>query len=489
MLQTEELFILATTKVAKGPTMKSHEFSVATYNMLAKSLGTNTIPWVMNVSPSIRQRIEEVTPYPSFRQWVDDVLKPEYMNHFHKNFESGNYASMRSFWGTPSCTSPQDIPKDLHGLTWVREDVVAYATDDATSSTQEATTLRGISKQNLPNEVFQEFFDEINSKEQGIYAWKVRGPRIFAKITSGKPEIISMQEYDCHDAIADYRNSGSPESFAEAMKSVGYDGVFLKDPLVGRDPPSGIGLFWDNASFETVAGISGMESLDCNSNGFGGSIHNVDLEERWHPRNSPHEESQLMKASDRRNGAVCRLRHKTTGRVVSLCTAHLMTTSRDGAKTNMFPGEVRAGELAVLRRLVESQIKPGDALVMVGDFNTNAKDAKTVFSGQIQALKNEKVLEFKTGFNASIESFEWDSHILKDAFAAFHRWGEGVGESEYCTSRNSNRVEWIDYVFYDCNKLESLRLSDCHTPPNLIPDAQNPSDHLPLVAKFRLANK
>lgn len=469
--------------------MKSNEFSVATYNMLAKSLGTNTIPWVMNVSPSIRQRIEEVTPYPTFQQWVDSILKPEYLHHFHKNFASGNYAAMRSFWGAPTCQSSEDIPTELNGLTWVREDVVAYTTDDPSISTQQATSLRGMSKLNLPNELFQEFFHEILSKEQGIYSWKVRGPRIFDKITSEKPEIISIQEYDCHDVMANYRTTGSSESFSQAMASIGYNGVFLKDPLLGRDPPSGIGVFWEDSSFETVAGISGMESVDCNTHGFGGSVFNVDLEERWHSNDSAHEESELMKAADRRNGVICRLRHKSTGRIVSLCTAHLMTTSRDSAKTNKFPGEVRSGELAALRSLVESQVQADDALVLVGDFNTDAKDAKNLFSGQIEASDSAKLCEFETGFDISTEIFEWDTHRLKDAFAAIHRWGEGVGEDKYCTSRNANRVEWIDYIYYDCNQLETLRLSDCQTPSSLIPDERNPSDHVPLIAKFRFTDE
>eukprot|EP00980_Cylindrotheca_fusiformis_P001633 scaffold368_cov125-Cylindrotheca_fusiformis.AAC.11 len=454
--------------------------------MLAKSLGTNTIPWVMNVSPSIRQRIEEVTTHHSFQQWVDKTLKPEYMQHFHKNFVSGDYSQMRSFWGAPSCQSPHDIPEELNGLTWVREDVVAYTADDGSQSKQEATTLRGVSKLTLPKEVFQDFFDEIVSKEQGIYSWSVRGPRIFDKISCEKPDIISIQEYDCHDVVADYRGPGHFESFSSAMAAIGYSGVLLKDPLLGRYPPSGIGVFWKETAFETVAGISGMESLDCNTNGFGGSIVNADLEERWHPNNDKSSgKSELMKAADRRNGAICRLRHKESGNIVSLCTAHLMTTSRDGAKTNKFPGEVRASELVALRNLVESNAKEDDAVILVGDLNTDAKDAKYIFSGQLQAHDSETNLEFHTGFHVHTESFEWDTHFLKDAFADVHRWGDAVGEDKYCTSRNANRVEWIDYMFYDSYQLENFYLSDCKTPSSLIPDTQDPSDHLPLVAKFR----
>ena len=498
--------------------MKSQEFTITTYNMLAKSLGTNTIPWVMHVSPSLRQRILQAQQHASgdsFSTWVDQVLKPPYLQHFHKNFASGSYAAMRSFWGAPVCVSQADIPPELHGLTFVEPDVVAYhvaATDDdddddkATTKRIQATTLRGILKQNLPNDLFQEFFDEVISKQQSVYEWNVRGPRIFDTITKQKAGIISIQEYDCHDAKADYRGNGMSESFSQAMASVGYSGVFLKDPLLGRDPPSGLGVFWHNTSFETATCKKvGMETIECNAQGFNESVYNIDLQERWHPISKvvSTRESELMASADRRNAAICRLRHKATGRIVTLVTAHLMTVSRDGVKTNLFPGEVRAGELATMKQvLVELSSSSSsssrvvaadddDAVLLVGDFNTNAAEAIEIFSGRIQASDSEtNVREFETGFNVKNKTFQWGSHTLKDAFTNIHQWGLAVGEEGYCTSRNANRIEWIDYIYYDCNKLDDpLHLSKCHTPGQMIPDKENPSDHLPLTATFRFSTK
>ena len=498
--------------------MKTHhhyEFSVATYNMLAKSLGTNTIPWVMNVSPLVQRRVVQATAPSnrSFKEWVDETLKPEYMQHFHKNFDSGNYAAMRSFWGHPtSLTSQDDIPKELqHGLTWIDEDTVSYDTKSTTTSSSDdsknsqttektttvAKTLRGISKQCLPEDVFHEFFNEVSSKEQNIYSWhQVRGSRIFSTIRNLNPDILSIQEYDCHDVVAKYSEDDKAEiSFSQAMSSIGYSGVFLKDPLLNRDPPSGIGVFWLNDTFEAVGAndgtkLSGMITLNCNSQGLNGSIHNVDLQERWHTNTNKNDVPQLMKAADRRNGVLCRLKHKGSGRTVALCTAHLMTTSRDSAKTNKFPGEVRAGELVQLRELVEAHVEPDDALVFVGDFNTDAMVANEIFAGNILSNcvgdgGNPELCRFETGFEVESRSFVWNSHILQDAFEDIHQWGQGVGEGKYCTSRNANRIEWIDYLFYDKDRLHPLFLSDCQTPSNMIPDETHPSDHLPLFSKFR----
>ena len=50
-----------------------------------------------------------------------------------------------------------------------------------------------------------------------------------------------------------------------------------------------------------------------------------------------------------------------------------MTQSRDGTKTNRYPGEVRAGELAAVREAVATWAGGGDALVLTGDFNTGVK--------------------------------------------------------------------------------------------------------------------
>jgi len=455
--------------------------------MLARSLGTNTIPWVMDVSLPTQRRIEQASSYDTFNEWVDNILKPEYMQNFHKNFASGNYAAMRRFWGAPSCQAARDVPKELSGLKWIDEDVVSYTTTQNSTTTEHAaTTMRGICKKTLPEDLFESFFNEVLSKEEGVYTWGTRGPRIFETILRNEPDIIAIQEYDCHDAQAEYRKPGVIESFSDAMAAVGYSGVFLKDPLLGRDPPSGMGVFWMDNVFETLEGISGMESLDCGEKGFDSSVFNVDLEETWHPVKSTNKEAVMMKPSDRRNGAVCRLKHKQSGRKFALCTAHLMTKSRDGIKTNRFPGEVRACELAALKRLVESTVQADEAVVLTGDFNTDAKEALEVFAASFRSSDSgEPPCEFETGFDTDSKKFRWDSHVLHDSFAGVHQWGKGVGEEKHCTSRNANRIEWIDYIFHDDKQLEPVKLEECNTPSALIPDEQNPSDHLPLTAKFR----
>jgi endonuclease/exonuclease/phosphatase family metal-dependent hydrolase len=443
----------------------------------------------MNVSPPIQQQIQEATSQ-TFAEWVDTTLKPEYLSHFHKNFAAGNYATMRSFWGVSKCSSSKDLPKELGGLTFVEEDCVSYYNDSGDNASPiRATTLRGMAKKALPQSVFEDLFQEVSSLEEGTFAWHVRGPRIFAAATrqgEQEPDILALQEYDCHDVVADYRAADCSETFAQAMAASGYDGVFFKDPLIGRDPPSGLGVFWKKDKFETISGVTGIETLECNTESFQGAVYNMDLEEQWHSTKSPDSpDPTLMDAADRRNGAWCRLRHKSSGRVVAICAAHLMTTSRDSPKTNRFPGQVRAGEISSLKALAESRIQLDDALLLLGDFNTNARVAKNIFSGDISASDSNKIVRLDTGFDIDSGQFLWGgSHALSDSFSDVHKWGEGVGVQGNCTSRNAVRIEWIDYIFHDHDRLRPVSLSDCTTPPSLIPNEKHPSDHLPLFAKY-----
>mmetsp|Transcript_28492 Transcript_28492/g.37281 ORF Transcript_28492/g.37281 Transcript_28492/m.37281 type:complete len:207 (+) Transcript_28492:2-622(+) len=203
-----------------------------------------------------------------------------------------------------------------------------------------------------------------------------------------------------------------------------------------------------------------------------------------------------MKAPDRRNAVIARLVHRTSGRIVCLCTSHLMTTSRDSSKTNKFPGEVRAGEIAAIRLLVEQSIAKNDgdddAIVWVGDMNTDASIGETLFTGKILSTSSSKTsnkedfVTFETGFDSATKRFCWgnSNYHLSDAFADLHQWGDGVGEGKHCTSRNANRIEWIDYIFHDTDRLKVVDKSELRTPSKMLPDESNPSDHLPVIATF-----
>ena len=121
-----------------------------------------------------------------------------------------------------------------------------------------------------------------------------------------------------------------------------------------------------------------------------------------------------------------------------------MTTSRDSASTNSFPGEVRAGELARIRRMVAEHVRGEDGVdattIVAGDFNTSAIDVH-VFQGNL-ASSDGKAISVDTGFSGG--RLDWTDCTgrkltLYEAFADSHKWGSGVGPGKNFSSWNADR--------------------------------------------------
>ena len=120
---------------------------------------------------------------------------------------------------------------------------------------------------------------------------------------------MGLQEYDFHHEKADYRGTGQEETFADAMLAAGFSGIFFKDPLVTRSPPSGVAIYWRAATFAvqgTEAGKAACTVLDCSSEAFNGAAVNVDLDEHWHAKKSGGDKVKMNDA-DRRNAGLVKL--------------------------------------------------------------------------------------------------------------------------------------------------------------------------------------
>ena len=446
-----------------------HSFRVLTYNILARSLGSNTIPWVLNVSPQTRARIEDKTGE-AFNNWRRANVDDEYKRHWHKNFHSGDYAAMRALWGCRVLRSDGDIPEKLSGLKFESEDKVLYVKGGLPTV---ATTLRGVLRRSLGEAEGLRLFAEVSEQDATVYDWAARGPRVFDVCTANN-DIVALCEYDVHTARASYATGDQP--FHAAMASQGYDGAFFTDPLIGRTPPAGLGVFWRSDVFELVEEQE-ERIIACNTTT--NSLSNHDLLEKWHPLVVPPTDgggvtATDLPAADRRQAAVVRLRHKASGRVVCVVAVHLMTTSRDGPGVTRFPGEVRAGELATIKNIVAARADDDDAVVLVGDFNTPPSDTH-VWSGDVG-------FKHATGWGGD-GAFSWGDRTLRDAFAPVHGWADCEG---VCTSKNGDRSLWIDYIFHDAS-LAPMERSDVSAPAGAIPDLVHPSDHLPLACTFRFS--
>ena len=212
-------------------TAREHQIVIVSYNILAKSLGSNCIPWVMVVSPELQRRVEVQTGLP-WDQWKDDSLGTAYKQHFHKNFASGDYSTMRTLWSARHLQSAADLPASLTGLSFVAPDTVSYrAAETATARGSVPTvllakTMRGVLRELLPEQLASDLFAQLMEAEDTVYSWQARGPRILQAATNpplGRErdgvaaDIIALQEYDCHTSVANYRPGHGEETFHAAM--------------------------------------------------------------------------------------------------------------------------------------------------------------------------------------------------------------------------------------------------------------------------------
>ena len=174
----------------------------------------------------------------------------------------------------PLLRSDGDIPEKLSGLKFESEDKVLYVKGGLPTV---ATTLRGVLRRALGEAEGLRLFAEISEKDSTIYDWAARGPRVFDVCTADN-DIVALCEYDVHTARASYATGDQP--FHAAMASQGYDGAFFTDPLIGRTPPAGLGVFWRSDVFELVEAQE-ERVIACNTTTV--SLSNHDLLEKWHP--------------------------------------------------------------------------------------------------------------------------------------------------------------------------------------------------------------
>ena len=156
-------------------------FTAVTFNILARSLGSSVIPWVLNVSDRARDIVRTSRKVPSdfdIKRWLKGTAEVEYKEHFHRNFASGDKESMRSMWS--ACVQRQDdVPAVLKFVECVEPDRLQYPGKRDDKAT--ATTLRGLLRKDIPD-VADELFAEL-TKDEHIFRWEARGPRIFETAT------------------------------------------------------------------------------------------------------------------------------------------------------------------------------------------------------------------------------------------------------------------------------------------------------------------
>ena len=200
-----------------------------------------------------------------------------------------------------------------------------------------------------------------------------------------------------------------------------------------------------------------------------------------------------------------------------------------------------------IRRRVRQHVGPGEAVVMMGDFNTEAHEL-CVFRGEVPLSPSSSAAARRgegsakvgkldpadpanstrslssplamwtcdTGYveeggeEQSRGAFYWNGDggdgegngegkqqqcessgggaVLRDAFEDVHQRSAATVE-EHATSQNAKRREWIDYIFYSTQHLAPSCLSDTSIPHTPLPTTDEPSDHIALAVRFDILNK
>jgi len=400
-----------------------------------------------------------------------------------------------------------------------------------------ATTLGGVLQKELGNTLGYELFQHLMELEENVYDWKTsRGRRVFRSITSnwttrmsvggvdgeevseqdsnagsgsgissgldciGNPSIICLQEYDVHASKALYRSctddttdEEEEETFAQAMKVMGYDGIFFP----GSSGKSGVATFWKRDEFqlditrEDWEQIEKKESKELDKDAeediyisdtiplgtnWKQAVFNYDLMEEYYGRSgaiSSSSQLTLLTELDRKNVGFLRLKHIHTSRILWVFNVHLMTTSRDNERLTFYPGEIRSREIVTISNLVKQHVNKGggrdnkgEDVVLAGDWNTDVGNL-SVLKGCIPHVASlgdmegmlPSVLNIPTGFSVGEEGsgllpasyFDWQIQnkslkgidergaILRDAFESVHgRRSHSVSPTKLSVSSSSS---------------------------------------------------
>jgi hypothetical protein len=166
----------------------SSRFTAVTYNILARSLGSSVIPWVLTVSHEAQALVDRVRPGFKIKEWVKSVATAEYKRHFHRNHASGDKDTMRSMWSA-AIDRQEQVPMCLKSVACVGPDTLQYPVGDVpaeetySSELHVAVTLRGLLRREFDRDVADQLFKELVQNEE-YFLWENRGPEIFETVTS-----------------------------------------------------------------------------------------------------------------------------------------------------------------------------------------------------------------------------------------------------------------------------------------------------------------
>ncbi|CAE7333795.1 unnamed protein product [Symbiodinium microadriaticum] len=264
----------------------------------------------------------------------------------------------------------------------------------------------------------------------------------------GKPASTPTRKCAMKEWVLEFQElpTGPHSSFRDALAARGYEGALFLGP--GQEKV-GVGLFWQRERASMVDTFPKDQVVPCGMET--GSYGNVDLKEAG------------LRDMDRRLAGFVKL---TVDELPTLlCGTHLMTGSRDKE------GKIRQQELVTIADLMKAWADPGAGVILCGDFNVNSR-----------GFLEEHIWE-GTGYvrdsDTKANRFCWQRSgasplILRDAFDSCY------GDEACSSTRTGTRLETIDYIFFDEEAYTLLDSSKLRCPEQPMPNAEEPSDHIPV---------
>jgi len=266
-----------------------------------------------------------------------------------------------------------------------------------------------------------EEIQKVEEEHRKHFAWETRKDRLLEVIEEMDADVLSLVECDHYE-----------DHFKPALEKMGYDSTWRKRPRPSS--ADGCCLAWRRGIFELIAEES------------------VEFVDKMCPK-----EGKVYKD---RIAVIALLRSRISKRRVCVASTHLQRNPEDPTQDMLRARQV--GQ--VLRALVEftSQHSAVDVpVVLTGDLNCTSFGRLRGVANTLSLMNREVVLHPFTFDCADVPT--------------------GV------TSVTMARCMRIDAILYQSQRLELVDVQEIPdlTPHLPIPNAQQPSDHVPIVAQFR----
>ena len=308
------------------------------------------------------------------------------------------------------------------------------------------------------------------------FAWARRAPLLCSTIKKYSADVISLVECDEFEYFKNY------------LAPRGYDGRWRKRPR--RSSPDGCAIFWRTAVFELVH-EAGIDFVD------GTHPTRGEIKDRCAQlvllRSVSHREHLICVCSihlarNPEDPKMDLVRARQVAQLFRWMDETLHTSGIDGASDAavVWCGDLNASKFQNLRGLVLSlsQILRGaddeEAAVARREKRRDARQRRLQL-GRIDASPQTHTRSLALDDDAGDEVLGSATHDMSSFL-----W-DAVDVPSRATSVTEARNVRIDAIFYSGSQ---MRLVDAPMLPKLrapIPDARHPSDHLPVVARLRLA--